>query len=52
MVTKVEHFGPTPACQPQKIEEITLQVQGAQRECGYGPQPWEEDGPFAVLWSP
>lgn len=32
MVAKVEHFGPTPACQPQKIKEVTLQVKGAQRE--------------------
>ena len=30
MVTKVEHFGPTPACQPQKIKEVALQVKGAQ----------------------
>lgn len=32
MVTKIEHFGPTPARQPQKIKEVTLQVKGAQRE--------------------
>lgn len=30
MVTKVEHLGPTPACQPQKIKEVTLQVEGAE----------------------
>lgn len=28
MVTKVEHLGSTPTCQPQKIKEITLQVKG------------------------
>jgi len=32
MVTEVEHLGPPPACQPQKIKEVTLQVKGAQRE--------------------
>lgn len=32
MVTKVEHFGSTPACQPQEIKEVSLQVTGAQCE--------------------
>lgn len=32
MVTKVEHFGSTPARQPQEIKEVALQVTGAQSE--------------------
>lgn len=36
MVTKVEHLGSTPTCQPQKIKEITLQVKG-ERESEYRP---------------
>lgn len=32
MVPKVEHFGSTPARQPQEIKEVALQVTGAQSE--------------------
>lgn len=32
MVTKVEHLGSTPACQPQEIKEVALQVMRAQSE--------------------